>query len=287
MNTFVQTPYPELTIQDVAWTEGTHHYAVTNSILSPGTPNLPATISVTADAEFVSASSVRLAPGFHAGGFSGGGRFRARIDQGVGQVADLIILPQEPYSYIADNIVHVHKWEKLEVGLRLPQDYQDAVERFFENYYPNVADPYESVPSNTDPAHDLNPYADDSLQVVITLSDPNGTTRLKWGFFMREAKWASNQPNANLVQDPSHPLNPYHIRFRFAPDMEGKWQFSVSLKAPYTSTLSEVPLPDQHHTGYSFLCEPRMPENKGPLSVNPANKRVLWFEDVQEPFIGL
>lgn len=81
MSVTAQTPYPELTIQDVAWTEGTHHYAVSNRILSPGASSLPVDISGTADAEFVSATSVRLAPGFHAGGFNGGGRFRARIDQ--------------------------------------------------------------------------------------------------------------------------------------------------------------------------------------------------------------
>lgn len=286
MSATAQTPYPELTIQDVAWTEGTHHYAVSNSILSPGTPNLPATISGTADAEFVSASSVRLAPGFHAGGFSGGGRFRARLDQGVGQVADLIIMPQEPYSYIADNIVHVHKWEKLEVGLKLPQDYQDAVDRFFEHYYPNVADPYESAPSNTDPAHDLNPYADDSLQVVMTLSDPTGTTRLKWGFFMREAKWSSAAENARLVADTENPLFPYCIRFRMSPDVEGLWGFNITLKAPHTTTIGNVPLPDHISTGFQFQCLSPLADNKGPVEVHPANRRILKTS-TGEPFIAM
>ncbi|MBK8226674.1 MAG: T9SS type A sorting domain-containing protein [Flavobacteriales bacterium] len=286
MSATAQTPYPELTVQDVAWTEGTHHYAVSNRILSPGAPNLPATISGTADAEFVSATSVRLAPGFHAGGLSGGGRFRARIDQGLGQVADLIIIPQEPYSYIADNIVHVHKWEKLELGLKLPQDYQNAIDSFFTHYYSDSTDIDRASPYNVDVQHDLNPYADDSLQLVMTLTDPNGTSHTKWGFFMKEAKWASSNMMALLMEDFADPLHPFHVRFRFAPNIVGAWQVALSLRAPFTTSSSNDLLPFVQYSGFNLICDPPLEDNKGTLRVNEANKRTLQFE-AGESFMAL
>ncbi len=270
-----QTPYPDFTIQDVAWTEGTHHTSVSNRILSPSGPDLPVEITETADAEFVSGTQVRLRPGFHAGGFEGGGRFRARIDEGLGTAPDLIVIHPEPSASYMANVLHVPKWEKLEMGLRLPQAYQDAVDRFFAHYYSNPNDVYQATPGAVDADHDLNPYADDSLQLVLTLNDPDNTTRLKWGFYMKEGKWTSEFDNAVLVLDPLNPLHPYGVRFRLAPDKEGPWQFSLMLKAPYTSDLANGPLPDLISTGYGFVCDPRLEDNKGPLSVNHANGRTL------------
>jgi hypothetical protein len=190
-----QTPYPELTIQDVSWMEGTHHYVVTNTILSPATQELPTEVGASADVEFVSATEVRLLPGFHAGGFNNQGQFHARIDQGLGDPADLVIISpapdgSSPYGSIEDNVVHVHKWEKVEVGLRLPQEYEDAIDRFFVAYYPLASSgDFTAAPTAPDATHDLNPYADDSLQLVMTLTRPDGLQSMKWGFFMREGKW--------------------------------------------------------------------------------------------------
>ncbi|MCB9183432.1 MAG: T9SS type A sorting domain-containing protein [Flavobacteriales bacterium] len=299
-----QTPYPDLTIQDVAWDAGEHHYSVTQKILSPSTPTLPASITGTADAEFVSGTQVRLRPGFHAGAFAGAGRFHAHIDNALDPAGDVVIISpapdgSEPYGGITDNVIHVHKWEKVEVGLRLPQEYQDAIDRFFQHYYPYpdaaIADdpnnywhlgPYIAAPGNVDPAHDLNPYADDSLQVVMTLMKPGGTMALKWGFFMREGKWTSTLPSAALDEDFSNVLHPYHFRFRFAPDEEGPWQFSLSAKAPNTFTPSNESLHDLTYTGYAFTCDPPLPDNHGNLEVNPNNNRTLKFED-DTPFFGL
>lgn len=282
-----QTSYPGHLVQGVAWNDDVHHIAVTQPILSPGTPSQPMAISGTADAEFVSVTQVRLRPGFHAGGFSGGGRFRARIDASLGTPGDVVIVAQEPYSAVTDNVVHVHKWEKLEIGLRLPQEYQDAIDRFFSNYYPNAPSDYTADPGNVDQTHDLNPYADDSLQLVMTLTSPTGQQRIKWGFFMREARWSTGSNLALLTEHTANPLHPYHIRFRFAPDEEGPWQFALSIKAPHTSTMNSVPLPDLLHTGFGFVCGPPLEGNRGHLSVTPQNHRNLWFEDAEEPFVAL
>lgn len=286
-----QTPYPDLTIQDVAWDEGEHHYAVTQKILSPSTPDLPASITGTADAEFVSGTEVRLLPGFHAGALNGAGRFHAYIDNSLSAPGDVVIISpapdgSEPYGGIVDNVVHVHKWEKVEVGLRLPQEYQDAIDRFFDHYYSDPGDSFEATPSNVDAPHDLNPYADDSLRLLIALSKPDGSQTLKWGYFMREGKWSATNATAILKEDLTNVLHPYNIRFRFTPDQEGPWLFSLLIQAPFTSSLTDIALPNLEYSGYAFVSDPPMADNHGHLQVNENNRRTLKFED-DTPFFGL
>ncbi|MEO8067388.1 MAG: T9SS type A sorting domain-containing protein [Flavobacteriales bacterium] len=282
---FAQTAYPDHTIQNVSWNSGTHHFAVMPGITSPGAPAQPVSISGTADAEFVSGTHVHLKDGFHAGAFTGNGRFHARIDETLGQAADLVIIAPDPDSYLIDNVVHVPKWEKFEIGLRLPPEYQDAIDRFFENYYSNGTE-QAATPAEVDAAHDLNPYADDSLQLVITLTSPSNVQHMKWGFFMREADWESDDAEAELKSVPDNPLNPYHTHFRFAPPEEGEWQFALSIQAPHTTTVSNIALAPLEFTGYSFVCDPALADNHGFLHVNVTNKRTLQFED-GTPFFGM
>lgn len=279
-----QQPYPDLTIQGEEWMSGTHYHAVAQGIRSPGSPTWPMSISHASDAEFISGTQVRLTDGFHAGNFNTG-HFRAHIDPALGTPPDLVVISPDPATHLQSNVLHVEKWEKLELGLRLSQEYLDAIDRFFAHYYSNGTNQF-ATPADLDAEHDLNPFADDSLQLVMTLVDPQGQQRMKWGFFMREAKWASNSPNAGLAEFPGAPLDPYRIRFRMAPDMEGAWSFALTLKAPYTSTLANMPLPELHYTGYAFVCDPPLEDNHGHLEVHPVNKRHLRFED-GTPFFGL
>ncbi|MBL0126013.1 MAG: T9SS type A sorting domain-containing protein [Flavobacteriales bacterium] len=285
---WAQTPYPDLTIQDVTWTDGTHHIAVTQPILSPSTPDLPVEVSGTVDAEFVSGTQVRLRPGFHAGGLTGAGRFHAYIDNNLGSAGDVVVVSPDPATAVVDNVLHVNKWEKLEIGFELPQEYTDAIERFFDHYYPNAPVIYSANPSNTDAVHDLNPYADDSLRLVLTLTSPSGVQRMKWGYYMRESMW-ENAPDpdlALLTEDTGSTLFPYHVRFRFAPDEEGPWQFALSIQAPHTATMANNVLQPLVHSGYSFVCDPPLPDNHGPLAVDTLNRRMLRFAD-GTPFFGL
>ncbi len=281
-----QTPYPDLTIQDLAWTEDIHLYTVTQPILSPASPDLPVTISEAADAEFVSSNKVRLRPGFHAGDFGANGRFRAHIDETLGPPGDVVIIAPDPSVSMEDNVIHVPKWEKVEIGVRLPSDYLEAINRFFDNYYSDPANANVATSANVDPLHDLNPYADDSLQLVMTLTSPSGSQRLQWGFFMREAKWASNNIFSSLTEDLNDVHYPYTTRFRFAPDEEGLWLFTLSINGPYTQTLSNQSLPNIALSGYTLQCEPPLSDNKGPLHVNQDNRRILQFE-TGEAFFGI
>lgn len=294
--TFAQQAYPDVYIQDVEWTEGTHHFTVPQAIFSPGVPAIETTVEGTADVEFVSATQVRLTDGFHAGALSGNGRFRAHIDEGLGDPMDIVIITPDAVTHVTDEVLHVEKWEKLELGVILPEEYHEAIDQFFRNYYPfSPQSNYTSNPSNTDPVHDLNPYADDSLQLVMTLTDPSGDPRMKWGFYMREAEWDPVAPDpdaARLVESPSAFYAPYNIRFRFAPDEEGTWHFALSIKAPNTLNVNDEPLEDVYYNGYSFVCDPPVEDNKGYLEVNDNNRRVLQFagdpaEGDETPFFAL
>ncbi len=274
-----QTAYPDHVVQGETWSDGVHHVAVTQKILSAGDVHEDMLITGTADAEFVSGTSIHLTPDFHAGAFTGNGLFHAYINPGLGPDGDVVLIAPDPATAVVGNLLQVPKWEKLEIGLQLPQEYQDAIDRFFAHYYSDPLNSFIATPGNVDPVHDLNPYADDSLQVVMTLTRPDGTQTMRWGFFMREAKWADTSATAQVMEDLADPLHPYHIRFRLAPDMEGPWQFTLAIKAPHTTTLGNTPLNDLHYTGYSFVCEPPLPDNHGPLHVNEANRRTLQFED--------
>lgn len=291
--------YPSVYVQDVDWTSGMRFITVPQHIYSPGDGNQPASTTAEAHTEFVSATEIHLTPGFHAGNLTGEGRFRAYINQGLGLPDDVVVIAPGP-THAIDDVLYVEKWEKLEIGYRLSQEYEDAIDRFFAHYYPYPeTDPDDGnvgVPGNVDELHDLNPYADDSLQLVMTLTDPDGEPRMKWGFYMREAQWDPTAPEPGLAQlrhHEAHPLDEYRIRFRFAPDKVGPWQFSLSIKAPLTSTLADVPLPDIMLNGYSFICElPQHPHLNGYLQVNENNRRVLQFagdevEDDETPFFGL
>ena len=270
-----QTPYPPTCVQDVQWSSGDHPLTISNAIHAPCSPSMPVSIQVSATAELVSGTEVHLQDGFHAGDFDAEGRFRARIQQ---ELEPLLLLSPEVDGHVVDNVLHVNKWEKLELGVILPQLYQDAIDNFFQHYYTNG--PLASAtPDMLDPAHDLNPYADDSLQLVMTLTKPSGTRTLKWGFFMREAGWSGPEDWAILVEDDEDPLAHCNVRFRVAPDEEGLWSFTISIQAPHTVSAIGDSLPPVLYSAHTFMCDPPLPDNLGPLRVNPVNRRMLQFED--------
>lgn len=288
---FGQVAFPDLVIQDVDWTSGMRFFSVTQPIVSPGDGNPQTETTEAAHTEFISGTEIHLTPGFHAGDLTGDGRFRAWINWGMGDANDVAIITPDPDTHVIDDVLHVNKWEKLEIGVVPAQSYREAIGRFFDHYYPDAPQDYFSDPGNVDEVHDLNPYADDSLQLVLTLTDPSGDPRMKWGFYMTEAEWSFPNDMTNpanlLIDDVSGPLHSHNIRFRFAPDEEGLWQFSISVKAPNSQNLANEPLEQVYYNGYSFVCDPPLEDNKGYLSVNPNNRRTLWFDATQEPFFGL
>jgi len=280
-----QAPWPPLCIQGVEWNAGTHNTAVSQGIEAPCSTAAGLLVTDAANADLVSGMHVHLTDGFHAGGFNESGSFHAYTDEDLGPTADLVLISPDPATHIVDNVVHVEKWEKLEVGLRLPQEYLDAIDRFYAHYYANGIDTAVTVDS-LDREYDLNPYADDSLHLNLVLTSPSGQRIVKWGFYMTEAAWADSLPSARLVDDQNGVLSPYTVRFRFAPDEEGPWQFEVRIAAPFTQDPEGGPLASFHGIGYTFVCDQALPDNRGPLHVNQVNHRLLQFEN-GDPFFAL
>ncbi|HQW87774.1 MAG TPA: hypothetical protein PLH93_11330, partial [Flavobacteriales bacterium] len=209
LHAWAQTPFPDHVIQNVTWSSGTHQVAVAQALRAPGVPSAPVTISGDADAELVSATQVRLTDGFHAGAFAGTGRFRAYIDAGAGPAADLVLIAPDPATHVTGEGLAVPKWEKVELGLGLPEVYRDAIAGFYARYYSNGPE-NPVTPDLLDRAHDLNPYADDSLLLLLHLTSPSGVQKLKWGFYMKEAQWSDPaDPIAVLEESTGGPLDPY------------------------------------------------------------------------------
>jgi hypothetical protein len=244
------------------------------AIIAPADSSSTVDVSGSSIVAFKSGTGVELNPGFTAEP-SGSGSFTAEIAPQI----DLILI--SPANAINNGVVNVPKWEKLELGFKLPDEYTVAVNSFFNHYYSGNA----SVPVN--PNTELNPYADDSLRVVFDLVSPTNRHIRKWGFFMREAAFnihgdhASDTNKLKLGQDTTSSLYPYNWRFRFAPDEEGNWSFNISISNPQNMQG----FPAYTFNGFIFYCEPALNHNHGFLKVAD-NKRNLQFDD-GTPFFGI
>ena len=285
MEAHAQTTAPDqgVVIDDALWNADSHFHWYANTIIASSAAS-PLTITADASSELISGTQVHLTENFHAGGFGANGHFRAWIDDAQGTAADLVQITPDPATHVIDNVMHVEKWEKLELGLKPPQDFVDAIDNFFANFYTN-GEEQPATPSMVDLQHDLNPYADDSLLLIMRLSSPSGAQKMKWGFYMREAMWPSAADSAMLVVDAVGPLTPYPFRFRIAPDEVGTWNFSITISAPHTTNANGI-LYERTFGNYSFVCDPPLPDNHGPLQVNQTNHRNLQFKD-STAFFGL
>ncbi len=271
-----QTGYPYI-IQGISWhaTPDVDIY-FTGDIISPYVETPGVTVDGTADVEFHGGYSVTLNPGFTASATTSDFNFRAVVDEAIESV---VITPDPSTSIDQNGILHVNKWEKLEVGFTLPEDYQTAVNNFFDHYFP---------PGNGNPSadYDLNPYADDSLLIRIDLTSPSNQIITKWGFFMREARWGADvvpaYPGSAFLEEDASDINyKYFYRLRFAPDEVSTqpWSLSINLSAPFTIDGAAVPLPDFTFPGFTFICDAPLADNHGYVKVNTNNNRYLKFDD--------
>ena len=170
--------------------------------------------------------------------------------------------------------VSIEKWEKYEIAFRLPGEYEQAIKNFFVHYFKT---------GETPDVNDLNPYADDSLEVRIDLISPSGKHLIKWAFFMREAKWNAwgDPDNDTLIEDTQNALSEYHWHFRFAPDETGEWVYKINVSTPLWNT----PFTTYVFGPFRFNCTSPLPDNHGFIRVG-ANKQYLQFDD-GTPFFGI
>jgi len=286
-----QVPFP-LVIENVTHTSGNYNYSSCGDILSPVQANHPVFFGSTAKVTYKAGNSIALNPGFSAGSFTATAFFSAEIDCPI----DVALITPDA-SQVIDGVVHVNKWEKLEIGITLPTEYQTAVNNFFYHYY--------TLPP-VDPCHDLNPYADDSLILQMDLTSPSGAHIVKYGFFCRMPAFNQHHANATsnnqyvinpfnpdadyLGADPGNPLSIYPIRFRFAPnemDASVPWQFSISISVlPAINANCNPDYPSYTFSGFQFICDPPLPSNKGYVRVNTTNHQNFKFDD-GDPFFPI
>ena len=284
-----QYPYTPLIIEGQTLVSGSFLKYFPAPVISPGSSVNPQTFSTDVTAEYESAYEITLTDGFTAGDFnnSSAPEFWAHIDKPLDVV---IISPDASHINATDGLLHVNKWEKLELGITLPQVYQTAIDNFFNHYF--------NYPALYDATTDLNPYAGDSLEVRIDLIRPDNTTVTKWAFYMKEAEWydwnQSQIEEQNLLQvaGSNNPLTPYNFRLRFAPDQESittPWRFSVTVNIPFDASmnLDDCPLPSCTVDGFKFMCDEPLADNYGYLHVNSNNNRYLKFDRDDKPFFGM
>lgn len=234
-----------VTVEGITHSSGTHQYCAPNNLTSPNNPNNPVEINNTADVEYVAGNRIHLKPGFHAGNFSQGGRFRARISPVGIKILD-------PSNGI------VGKYNKIELGVRLPDNIKQAVDDFLGG------------------GSGTNPYDPDQLSVEATFSStfdifggPIPYEKTIYGFYYRD--YERNVPGWN------EQFTPYHWRVRYAPPFEGDW--AVEVKVFWNG--NEVSGLDCFET--TFECVPS--NNPGYLKVDDT-KRYLEFTN-GDPFFAI
>ncbi|NUM50154.1 MAG: DUF5060 domain-containing protein [Flavobacteriales bacterium] len=151
----------------------------------------------------------------------------------------------------------VGKYQKMELGFKLPELIQKKVDDFLKGIHPE---------------NQLNPYDPDLLDVRITLQSPSNQQYIKPAFYY--------EPYENLGGTYTKQNTDFSFRFRFAPDELGTWKLSVSVVMPnetingnYVITFVCVP---SNHNGYLV---------KG--NYGDERDRYLYFKENKTTFKGI
>lgn len=221
---------------------------------SVGAPYGAGTFSVsgTAHVDFKAGQYIALKPGFSAGPFTGNGSFHAYIAQNDFDV--VIINPENNNSPEV-----VGKFEKFEMGIKLPQDVTNQINDYLLN--PNTG---------------INPYDQNSISIEATFTAPGGATKVVYGFYYIDYVEDLNSTSTDPGGKWDDQYTPYPWRIRFAPTEVGMWSCSINVNIPGSSTLNANSL--------NFLCQSS--GNKGYLQVGQY-KRQLRFSGTQESFFAI
>lgn len=175
-------------------------------------------------------------------------------------------LPASVHAYIGNNAFEVFwfepnsspgsvgQYEKLELGIRLPDSIETRINRFV----------HDSIGGNK-----LNPFNPNEIDVraeFYSLGSTYNTLgispyRTVYGFYYREFEKSING-NANNYDDGwNEDTTSFPFRIRFAPPHAGNWAVKIS-----------IVLPDQtlHCTPINFTCAPS--SNPGYFSISPNHK---------------
>lgn len=198
---------------------------------------------ILAETEMTSATAIRFSSGFRAHNFQNNGHFRASIVPAPFEVKIM-----EPRSIQ----LGVGKFEKLELGIKLPQTIQSQIDQFLNN------------------GSGINPYDPDQIKFEVDLASPTLRQFKKYGFYFRN--YQRNSANTDWIEVSTQ----YPWRFRFAPDEVGTWACKITVKVYGQSDL----VLDRIY----FNC---INNNKPGYLVKGQFNRTLKFSENNLPFFGI
>ena len=146
---YSQQLYPPITVDSVAWTNGTVRLANAETFV------YKASATQTSDVELKAAAEIVMAPDAVAGVYSGAGQFRAAIEP-----AALSIVSFHPNGWY-----NIPRYSKFEMGVKLPLAIQSQINAFL----------------NGQPG--LNPYDPDQVKIECVF---NGGAHTRYGFYYRD-----------------------------------------------------------------------------------------------------
>ncbi len=197
---------------------------------SPGATNT-LNLNGTKEVDFISSTEVHLKPGFSAYGFNGNGYFHASVIKS--EIPLVVFTPENTNG-------EVGKYDKLEIGVRLPQNVYDEIDNFI-NEIPNV--------------NKLNPFNESDINVIAdfyTLTGNNlATENFKhtvYGYYHNEYK--------TVIETPANAVNSYYekdttsfrFRVRFAPWLIGYWKCKIRVEINGHGIL--------YSKSFNFKCVP-------------------------------
>jgi hypothetical protein len=146
------------------------------------------------------ATNIHLKEGVHIGPFTQDGQFWMQIQ------------PKSDFDVAVmnyENLNNVLRYKKFEIGIKLPQEIQDAV----DNYLLDLT------------GDKINPFLENELDIEIKFKhQSSGQTKSIDCFYYREY-----QRNSSLTDWDELPTE-YDIRGRYAPPINGKWEAYVVIK---------------------------------------------------------
>jgi len=238
--------------------------------------------------QYQSSNSVILNPGFHAGSFSGTGN-NAGYFKAVIKKSDFDVVWIEPSATASTG--DVGKYEKLEMGINLPQYYNDAINNYLtNNNFTTNTNLAQINPFNGDPSiiERNDNGTSDYIALTATFTSPSNVVTSRDAFWYRNYQRSYTDLNGDNLTTFTYNnetlpyghwkeiTTPYNWRIRFAPDELGIWTVNI------TVTSAQFPTQLQVNNLY-FNCIAS--SNPGYLEIGQNN--YLRFHETQQSFFPI
>ncbi len=174
------------------------------------------------------------------------------IGQGDNNLVDLEVVFIEPHS----RLQQIGQFEKLELGIQLPQNIEAAIIQFLNNKNAEL----------------INPYDPDQINVEATFIHEKDSFKT-FGFYYNDYR---RDPKTNNAWKEVY--TDYHWRVRFAPPDTGKWLCNLQI------TIANNIIDTIVRSGIEFTC---IEKSKTGFIEVAEDKRHFKFSKSNEPFFPI